>query len=428
MVLLLCFCSNIRHTPSLSSRAVFLCCVFVCKQQRSLCGSCCCRDRALFSTLQLMASCTSLWLIPFTLDLSHLDLHESMLPVIDASHLCFSGVSLSFKKQYVPTLASKALERVTLEHTEIFPNNVAALGPSHCPNLKALDINWCVGNASLAGISQLTGLEQLSLKACHGIDRLNFEALPALVSLRVENLDFQADCSVIPSCLKLEALDISHISQDVDLAWLTQCPALKCLVLDGIGGEGLDLSVLTKMDRLETASFCHSLLNSLAFLSNTEIVTLDLSGCCRISDLTPLGEMSRLENLEISSCVSVTDLSPLGACPGLKLLIAQGLERLDENALAGLTPGCSSLRTIDLSDGSADDVSLAPLALLPSLEILDLSCCNLTSVDELRGSPALRVLDVSHCEALPSVSALLMGKRRCPMLKTVENEGCSLSL
>ena len=79
---------------------------------------------------------------------------------------------------------------------------------------------------------------------------------------------------------------------------------------------------------------------------------------------------------------------------------------------AGLAPlpCCASLRTLNISQNPAiGDRGLAPLALLPVLESLNLSHTQVGSagVAALRGIPSLTSLALHGCEAAQSQAALL---------------------
>jgi hypothetical protein len=135
----------------------------------------------------------------------------------------------------------------------------------------------------------------------------------------------------------------------------------------------------------------------------TFATSLDLYGCERLEDLSPLATLTRLQALDMPFCPRVKDLTPLAGLASLKRLNLQsctGLTRLD-----GLE-GLANLTTLSLMNCTRI-TDLAPLAGLSRLETLDLTRCtaltDLTPLVGLAGLRRLRLTDL-HLAVPPEVN------------------------
>ncbi|MEC7945958.1 MAG: NACHT domain-containing protein [Myxococcota bacterium] len=137
----------------------------------------------------------------------------------------------------------------------------------------------------------------------------------------------------------------------------------------------------------------------------TELGSLDLSGCTRVTDLGPLSGLRKLTRLDLQGCKGVADLAPLANLQALQWADVRGLERIDDvgplSAIAGLRwldlGGCTALR------------DLSPLTRLTQLQALVLHGC--TSVEDLAPLTALRSLRslvISGCTGIFDLAPLRM--------------------
>ena len=143
----------------------------------------------------------------------------------------------------------------------------------------------------------------------------------------------------------------------------------------------------------------------------------------RITDLSPLAELTQLTSLQLGAVVTtsgfrssgnhITDVSPLAGLTILQELDLSNNRLTDMSPLAGLT----RLETLYLDDNRLTDVT--PLAVLTGLTQLSLSGNHITDVSPLAGLTRLRDLDLSN-NRLTDVS-LLAGLTRLEKLYLDDN-------
>lgn len=135
----------------------------------------------------------------------------------------------------------------------------------------------------------------------------------------------------------------------------------------------------------------------------TGLQALNLSGCEGLEDVSVLTRLTGLQSLDLSGCNVLKNVRDLGGLTGLQSLNLCGCELLqDVSNLTSLT----SLKELDLSWCDAlNDISV--LGDLTSLQILNLhGCLVLTDVSILGNLTGLLMLNLSECEALKDVSEL----------------------
>ena len=130
----------------------------------------------------------------------------------------------------------------------------------------------------------------------------------------------------------------------------------------------------------------------------------------KLTDLSPLARLERLQSLNLYFCKGVTDLAPLAGLQGLQTLFLTATGVTDLAPLAGL----QGLQTLDLSNTEVPDlaplaglqglqelylsytgyVDLAPLAGLEGLQVLDLHISGVTDLAPLAGLQGLQILDL----------------------------------
>jgi internalin A len=212
----------------------------------------------------------------------------------------------------------------------------------------------------------------------------------------------------------------------VDLDFLYKLPreervkSIQTLDLSGCG-RLWDLSPLAGLSALRTLnlSFCHQLRDLALPAGLSALQTLKLFGCYQLRDLSPLAGLSALQTLDLSGWVQLWDLSPLAGLSALQTLNLLGCYQL-----TGLSPlaGLTSLQTLDLSGCWRLSGDLSPLAGLTSLQTLNLSGCKLLSdLSPLAGLSSLQTLILSGCEQLSGDLSPLAGLQS---LQTLNLSGC----
>ena len=154
----------------------------------------------------------------------------------------------------------------------------------------------------------------------------------------------------------------------VDMSPLTQFKDLKRLFVSSC--DGVDISAFPEMPTVEEISFSSSDISTIERIAdkfpNLKALEIKWTG---ISDLSPVSELSALEELYMGYCKSVTDLSPLS---GMNALTVLDISECDSVSALPDFSAESSLRTLDMSncDGISD---LYPVSVLPGLEELNVS-------------------------------------------------------
>jgi Leucine-rich repeat (LRR) protein len=179
--------------------------------------------------------------------------------------------------------------------------------------------------------------------------------------------------------------------------------------------DQLDLSDLVFLERLP-----HEL-NRLSSLQ-----TLDISGCRRLNDISPLAGLTSLQSLKFfgSKEVCGSDLSPLAGLVSLQTLkLSMCMQLRDIFPLVGLT----SLRTLQLYECEQLSGDLSPLAGLTLLQTLCLTFGGQLSGDltPLAGLTSLKWLNLQGCKQLSGGLTPLAGLTSLQKLKLRECEQLS---
>lgn len=129
------------------------------------------------------------------------------------------------------------------------------------------------------------------------------------------------------------------------------------------------------------------------------LTALDISGN-PITDISPLSELTKLTRLDIS-CLQAEDFSVLRTLTGLRALYIRNTpQALDDVAKLPLTELCVSYASID--------GAMEIIAGMTTLETLDLSDTDVTSIAALSALPNLRELYIRNCGAITDMEALLL--------------------
>lgn len=259
------------------------------------------------------------------------------------------------------------------------------------PRLRVLDLSWNdeLTNNALTGLRQLSGLVELSLKACEGVDSCVLEntALESLDMGGMKNLEDTRGISGLTSLTSLK---------------LTYCYSLKCIA--GLRG-------LTRMRALSLK--CTAVRDVGAVGELASLTSLNLSGCRKLGSFGSIGSLSRLAKLKLHETGLSVDMGRevgrLGAHGSLTTLDVGGHtgprpavtdESLREiGKIGSLTSLCLELCHM------ITDAGMAHLGRLTSLETLDIvQCSNVTDagVRELGRLKSLRELNARLCGVTPS--------------------------
>jgi hypothetical protein len=101
----------------------------------------------------------------------------------------------------------------------------------------------------------------------------------------------------------------------------------------GLGG-GQPYSSIVNVDALAAGTqllslklpFCTRLTSLTALRGMVNLHSLNIDSCSSVSDLTPLASMENLQSLNVSHCSSVSDLAPLAAMGMVNLKIMWNLK------------------------------------------------------------------------------------------------------
>lgn len=275
--------------------------------------------------------------------------------------------------------------------------------------------------------------------------------------VRAVTIDEFAGLEPVGALQDVVKLSFGQRAANVQVADLAALPALRELVMGGLGGDALMRMPPLPLPQLQRLSmtvdrlpqdfaqrFAQLQILSLSRSSMLErlpplpagLQALDLSGCPRLTDLGALQACASLQMLDLRGCDGIRSLdalrglpllarlrldarhprslAPLAGVPSLQSLwIGAGPASLDLGPLAGH----AGLREIGL-DGCTPPVGLQALSHLPALQQLHVLRCGLEALPSLGHASKLRVLDV---EGLPALQALpaLPAEHRLDLLRLV---------
>lgn len=318
----------------------------------------------------------------------------------------------------------------------------------------------------LAGVRHLKQLTALRCRStAHNADDWDWEALQGAIALtrldvEVYSLTRFALQRVAPPGLQSLRLAYSGLKQ-LDL---TQLNSLRTLVL--VRNEELgSLMGLDTLSNLENLHIVDAPLLSADFRFPPTLQAARLRGLSRVEEFDVLGSGDALQVLELHDIPLFRHLTIKHTLPDLKTLIISNCESLETiaSALDGsgiehlslfevpdldlgpvfrsssieelrlhvqgveVLPRLSlleNLRVLDLSE-CMDLMSLTPLAGMPELQRLSLgNCVGLCSLDSLRHIHSLTDIDLELCRGITTLEPLL----ELPNLKYVDVRGCSPEL
>jgi hypothetical protein len=291
---------------------------------------------------------------------------------------------------------SEVLGKVRAEHRM----GVAVYGLCHSTNHHTITrlsfSGLTISLSDVQPLQRLTALQDLDLGWCKGLR--DASPLSTLTSLRKLRLP---------------------ISGLIDLSALAGLPQLQELTLRGASSELLDLrglSGLTELRRLDLTSTSQDLVDLRPLKTLHKLERLRL-GHHQVTDLSPLAELTQLQDLHLGTLDELSDLSPIAGLKSLQNLTIASDKLSDLRPLAGLT----ELRTLTIRARSVSDIG--PLSGLPQLEQLDLYHCQGTLQDilPLGRLGALQALSLPACFPLADICTVALATH----MKTMSLENCT---
>ena len=232
-----------------------------------------------------------------------------------------------------------------------------------------LRFKWFVaGGADPAQLrAMLTRLPQLSSIngcGCPPQHTRSLLALPCLTSLLLNGAEGLVDIDLLRSTSSLQRLELAGCRDLASIAVLGACRSL----------TDLDISDCPDLSDISSLASCTSLaalctrnspgvLDIGCLVSCPRLVSLDISGCSRVVDVTPMAaSCNSLTSLGMSGCAAVTNVRALSNCRALTCVDLSGCSAIsDIRALAACK---TSLNYINMwqSGASLADVGLKAMA------------------------------------------------------------------
>ncbi|KAG4209850.1 hypothetical protein ERO13_A02G008050v2 [Gossypium hirsutum] len=310
---------------------------------------------------------------------------------------------------------------------ELFVSNCPLLKSvpltGQCLSLKKLCVEDCSRLSSIGdGLATSTLLEELTIVKCPNLCSIpNLNGFSALRSVYV------SDCGI------LEIIPIAGICSSLKEFCISKCNRLSKI------GEGL--STFTSLEELKLSG-CAKLSSIPDLEEFSSLRILDISDCEELETIPIRERCSSLEKLQVSSCPKLCKI-------GDWLSTSTNLEELKLSACANLSSipdleGFSSLRILDISDcykletipirercSSIEKLHVSSfpklskigdwLSTCTSLEELKLNdCAYLSAIPDLEGFSSLRILDLSDCHELETVTI----RGRCSSLEKLHVSSC----
>ncbi|AAQ15503.1 leucine-rich repeat protein (LRRP), putative [Trypanosoma brucei brucei TREU927] len=320
---------------------------------------------------------------------------------------------------------------------EVHISSLDFTGIGASKSLLQLNMESITGLSNVEALANILTLEKLSLHGCTDIDA-GIGCLGNLPQLKVLDLSgTNTDNESLRSlCLSqtMVSLNLSHCWKMTNVSHISSLEALNELNLSNCIRINAGWEALEKLQQLHVAilSNTHITDRGISYFSKCKnLVTLDLSFCNKLLDVTTLSNITTLEELNLDSCSNIRKgLSVLGELPRLCVLNIKGVQ-LEDSVIGSLGNGKSLVRlSLENCKGFGD---VTPLSNLVTLEELNLHYCDkvTSGMGTLGRLPQLRVLDLgrtqvddnslenictssiplvslnfSHCKKITSISAI----------------------
>ncbi|XP_030441989.2 disease resistance protein L6-like [Syzygium oleosum] len=228
---------------------------------------------------------------------------------------------------------SKYLEELSIKNC----SSIKRLDLSQLSHLKRLHIEDCNNLVEIQGYDELESLEEIVIYRCKSIERMILPGLQCLKQLKVSSCDNLVEIQGLDMAKSLEALDIS------DCGSFERLPDLSCFAtlteLNLAGCKALKtLPNLSKFENLENLTMRYLLgVTEIVGVEDSKSLThIDITGCKSMEILPDLSGCEKLQSLVLRDCKKLTQL--------------QGLEKL--NLIYLDISGCDSLETIPKLPGT----------------------------------------------------------------------------
>nr|CAD21749.1 hypothetical leucine-rich repeat protein 1, LRRP1 [Trypanosoma brucei] len=304
-------------------------------------------------------------------------------------------------------------------------------------SLLQLNMESITGLSNVEALANILTLEKLSLHGCTDIDA-GIGCLGNLPQLKMLDLSgTNTDNESLRSlCLSqtMVSLNLSHCWKMTNVSHISSLEALNELNLSNCFGINAGWEAIEKLQQLHVAILpnTHITDRDISHFSNCKnLVTLDLSFCNKLLDVTTLSNITTLEDLNLDNCSNIRKgLSVLGELPRLCVLNIKGVH-LKDSVIGSLGNGNSFVKlSLENCKGFGD---VKPLSNLVTLEELNLHYCDKvtsgmgtlgrllqlrvldlgrTQVDNnsleniCTSSSPLVSLNLSHCKKITSISAI----------------------
>lgn len=268
------------------------------------------------------------------------------------------------------------------------------------PELESVDLDW-TAISDISPLANCRALEHVSLRYTRVRDFRVFTRFPRLKTVaasgcnveriafananQVNRLDLKdariPDMSFLSFLQSLTHLDLDNTTGD-DYSVIGSCRRLQCLSLNG--AKPGTTNFLGKLTRLETLHLRRAAVAELSSIQDlADLKVLDILGTH--TDKGFLRQLGKLEDLHVTWKGNGDDLSEIVATRNLRQLEMEISPEFQLEKLAIF----KNLKMLKLS-GQINDIQ--SLALLPELELLDLSATQVSNVTSLAQFPKLREL------------------------------------
>ena len=253
------------------------------------------------------------------------------------------------------------------------------------PNLRFLEIAMA-DLRNMPNLKSMKQLERVWVSDCVLQDLKWLEG--SNISQFLFNSSGRQDFSPLSTCERLKTVNIDLFGCDgADLSGFAPSALRELKIGNGHNVQPLDLNALSACEKLEDVDIQYSPIRNLEFLrgkkSMRKIYFENVSG---VSDLSPVGELTSLQDISIRNCDGVRDYSPIGGCTKL----------LDLNLQSNWNP---PIRNIDW------------IGNLTLLKDIGLYGCELQNLDFLDQIPVDREINFGYAGRIRDYSALSRHER-----------------
>jgi hypothetical protein len=341
------------------------------------------------------------------------------LESIEDMHLnhCASLTDLDFLKHFI---ALKSFSIWGTSDDAVDLNDISGL--EGVPRLKTLQLNGLKSSPDWTPLQHLVQLRELTLSGeqlTHP-GPLVFSRLTKLKELSI-TCNGAVEMQGLSACKQLSSLTLNEAKSLGSLSFLESLHLLRCLRIDGYGGDSL--KGIGKCRKITEFSISDAgKLEDISEVSSlSRLRDLSLSG--RFQNLDPLKSLASLQTLYINDAKELRDVSGLSGCLGLERINLNGVSSL--GSLWGIGQ-LKSLQELEVYswESTSGYMDIHEVRELSNLRDLTISC----SGRVLRGFPTvrhlekLRSLDLSgcNCRGVTDLSPL----RKLKLLNSLKMANC----